>query len=292
MFTCEYCHHTFTTTSNLYYHQRTNKECLLSRGCALPTKPTCTYCKEPYSSLQRLHAHEVRCQKRPTPEEEKVALIIAQKDEEIARLRSELADSKEEIARQRDQIIGILQQEVSNITQIASKRSKVTHKTIYNQSQISNHTNNHLDLSNTEHIHSQLEKHLDHETVAQGQVGIAKMVVKHILTTENGELLYVCTDQDRHIFRYLNEEGQAVKDIRAGHLKEALHRSGIGRMAVKRGEEMWTKEDGSVDIDNMMAYHPRVIEIGTLNNEEHDHRFRNELARLTTVPCDKSPIPQ
>jgi hypothetical protein len=129
-----------------------------------------------------------------------------------------------------------------------------------------------------------LAQHLDRETIAQGQVGIARLIVKNILTTENGELLYVCTDQDRHIFRYLNEEGKEVKDIRAGYLKEALHRSGIGRLAVERGEEMWTKEDGTVEMDDLMMYHPRVVEIGTLNNEDNDHRFRNELARLTTKP--------
>ena len=224
--------------------------------------------------------------------------------EEIARLEADLAVSREDNSRLREENIKnqtliesyrerfehsdeMFQKQLAEINQIASKRSKVTHKTVYNQSQISH---NHLDLSNTEQLQSKLSQHLNRDTIAQGQVGIAKMVVKNILTTADGELLYVCTDQDRHIFRYLNHEGKEVKDIRAGHLKEALDKSGISRMAVERGEEMWTKEDGTVDMDNMMAYHPRVVEIGSLGSDECDHRFRNELARLTTVATTTNEI--
>ena len=209
----------------------------------------------------------------------------AQLREENARLREELIERRafEESYRQRfEHSDEMLQKQLSEMNQLASKRSKISNKTtnIYNQSQV----NNHLDLSNTDNIHSKLSQHLDQETIAQGQIGIARLVVKNILTTEDGELLYVCTDQDRHIFRYLNEEGKEVKDIRAGHLKDALEKSGIGRLAVEKGEEMWTRQDGSVEMDDMMLYHPRVVEIGTLGSEDNDHRFRNELARLTTMP--------
>ena len=261
---CSFCGKKYSNQANLVYHQTHTKTCLDIQGRALPTKPTCRYCEDEYSTAHRLRVHEQTCDKRPTPTEEKMA-------EEIARLQIELADRDKKIARQQDQLIEILQN-------LASKRSKITHKTttIY--------MSNHLDLSNTEDIQSKLAQHLDHATIAQGQAGIAKMVVKNILTTDDGELLYVCTDQDRHIFRYLNHEGKEVKDIRAGNLKEALDKSGIGRLAVERGEEMWTKDDGSVEIDQMMTFHPRVVEIGILNTEDHDHRFRNELARLTTIP--------
>ena len=43
---------------------------------------------------------------------------------------------------------------------------------------------------------------------------------------------------------------------------------------------MW---EYGVDVEKMMAYHPKVVEIGMMGSEEHDHRFRNELARLTTI---------
>lgn len=299
MFQCQYCQHTFTSTSNLNHHQRTNKACLESRGCELPSKFRCTYCQETYSSVRYLRSHEEKCQKKPTPTEEKLM-------EELSQTREDLSQAREEVSRLSDQIVEYrllvtsleerlksselqlqssqsqLERRIEDITQIASKRSKITHKTIYNQSNVAHNTNHHLDLSNTEHIHSKLAEHLDPQTIAQGQVGIARLLVKNILTTDNGELLYVCTDQDRHIFRYLNEEGKEVKDIRAGHLKDALDRSGIRQLVVEKGEKMWTKEDGSVEMDDLMMYHPRVVEIGTMNDEQNDHRFRNELARLTT----------
>ena len=291
MFSCEFCSSTFSRESSLTYHQNHTRACLDIQGRQPPNKVTCRFCGESYAKPSALRAHEEKCDKRPTPNEEKMA-------EEIVRLQSELALTKDEVARLReenakyqavnevyrqrvDRTDDMLQKQLAEVTQIAAKRSKVTHKTttIYNQSNVSH---NHLDLSNTDQIHEKLSEHLDPQVIAQGQVGIARLVVKNILTTDDGDLLYVCTDQDRHIFRYLNEEGKEVKDIRAGHLKDALDRSGIRQLVVEKGQQMWTKEDGSVEMDDMMMYHPRVVEIGTLNDEENDHRFRNELARLTT----------
>lgn len=88
MFECEHCHHTFTKSSNLLHHQRTNKVCLGIRGCELPPKPRCGYCNEEYSSSSRVRAHEEKCAKRPSPEEQKVASILSQKDQEIQQLRT------------------------------------------------------------------------------------------------------------------------------------------------------------------------------------------------------------
>ena len=297
MLTCEFCQTCCTTLSNLRYHQKHTKTCLEIQGCAQPPKPICRFCGESYSKPPRLRAHEEKCDKRPTPSEEKMSFEIEQLDGKNLELGMALRNAKEEITRLREENIKyqtlidsyrerfehsdeMLKHQLSEITQIASKRSKVTHKTVYNQSQVSH---NHLDLSNTDQLHSKLSQHLNHDTIAQGQVGIAKMVVKNILTTVDGELLYVCTDQDRHIFRYVDHEGKEVKDIRAGLLKDALKKSGISRIAVQRSEEMWTKEDGSVEVNDVMTYHPKVVEIGMMGSEEHDHRFRNELARLTTL---------
>lgn len=299
MFTCEFCTSTFSRESSLFYHQKHTIKCLDIQGRAHPPKPSCRYCGESYAKPSALSVHEEKCPKKPTPTEEKLM-------EELSRTREDLSQAREEVSRLCHQILDYrllvtsleerlksselqlqssqsqLERRIEDITQIASKRSKITHNTIYNQSNVSHNTNNHLDLSNTEHIHSKLAEHLDPQTIAQGQVGIARLLVKNILTTDEGELLYVCTDQDRHIFRYLNHEGKEVKDIRAGHLKDALDRSGIRQLVVEKGEKMWTKEDGSVEMDDLMMYHPRVLEIGTMNDEQNDHRFRNELARLTT----------
>ena len=283
MLPCEFCGKTFAQMSSLSYHHKHTRSCLKLQGKLLPSKPICRFCHECFSKPSSLSSHEENCEKRPTPTEEKMADEIHRLREENTRLREEniknqtLIDSYRERFEHSDDM---LKHQLSEITEIASKRSKVTHKTVYNQSQVSH---NHLDLSNTDQLHSKLAQNFDQETIAQGQIGVARSVVKNILTTDDGELMYVCTDQDRHIFRYLNHEGKEVKDIRAGYLKDALEKSGIGRIVVQRGEEVWTMEDGSVDVEKMMAYHPKVVEIGMMGSEEHDHRFRNELARLTTI---------
>ena len=286
MLTCEFCKNTFTTSSNLYYHQRHTKSCLEIQGRVPPVKPICQYCGETVSNASRHRLHEEKCDKRPSPIEEKMAiemnhlrLQLAERDQELEKIREDNVRLQEANIKN-EALIEEFRKRMDRTDELLSKRSKITHKTtnIFN-----GNVTQHLDLSNTDRIHAKLSQHLDQNTMNQGQVGIARLVVKEILTTDDNQLLYVCTDQDRHIFRYLNADGEEVKDIRAGHLKEALDKSGIRQIAFEKAERLYTNEDGTPDHENMKFYHSRATEIAMVNLVDEDHKFRNELARLTSV---------
>lgn len=106
------------------------------------------------------------------------------------------------------------------------------------------------------------------------------MVVENMLTTQDGQLKYV-----RQHFLYTNEKGEEVKDLQAGHLKEALVNSGLREIAVDRGQEIWTNDDGTTDTNKLELYQTPVHEVITgMYLPQKDAKFRKELARLTTPP--------
>lgn len=78
MFTCEFCQTSCTTLSNLRAHQTHTKACLDIQEKAPPPKPVCRYCGESYSKPARLRAHEERCDRKPTPLENMVAMLNQQ----------------------------------------------------------------------------------------------------------------------------------------------------------------------------------------------------------------------
>lgn len=160
---------------------------------------------------------------------------------------------------------------------------------IAKQAKVRNTTNNifhgnvSLDLSNTQQIHAMLEEHLDDAALRQGQVGLARVVVSKMLTNEDGKLLYVCTDSGRRNFQYQTADGAIQKDLQAARLKEALTKSGLRRLAIEKGERMWTNDDGSTDTELLCNHQPAVHEVATLVELQRDTKFEQELARLTTV---------
>jgi hypothetical protein len=48
-----------------------------------------------------------------------------------------------------------------------------------------------------------------------GQKGLAQFAVENLLTDENGNLQYVCSDPSRHTFRYKDLNGNLERDILA-----------------------------------------------------------------------------
>lgn len=311
VYTCEHCQHTFKKSSNLNHHLKTNKACLEIRGCPLPDYPCCMYCGDSYSSTSRVHAHEAKCPKKPTPTEEKMASVMIEKDQAIVELQSIITEKEEEIFQLREQIVELRLSERALQERLATSEQHMTQQLKHTQSQLDRRmdditsmakkarvqtTNNivfngdiSLDLSDTKKIRSILNENLDLASLRQGQIGLARVVVENMLTTEDGKLKYVCTDAVRQHFAYTNSKGVEVKDIQAGHLKQALADSGLKEIAIDRGQEIWTNEDGTTDTGKLEMFHNPVHEVITGMSPDvpmKDAKFRKELARLTTVSTD------
>jgi hypothetical protein len=61
------------------------------------------------------------------------------------------------------------------------------------------------------------------EYFLQGMKGLARFVSDHIVKTDTGESIYACYDRSRDVFKYKNEAGEYINDIKAVRLVEIIH---------------------------------------------------------------------
>ena len=94
------------------------------------------------------------------------------------------------------------------ISEIA-KQPKTTHNTTHNNLVLPS-----VDMTQTS-INEAVELHYDRNHLFAGQKGVADFAKEHILTNEQKELGYICTDSARGVFKHIGEDGEIVKDIKA-----------------------------------------------------------------------------
>lgn len=277
MYLCQYCDKSFTTQGNLTHHQQTAKYCLQRQGIDdVKTYPTCSHCQKQYTTTFRLQEHikscsvkleqdremevEARISKISEEYEMKHQMLVMMKDQEIALLKQQLEKCEEQLEKRIDDIADIARQTKTKTTQ--------------NNILINTPT---LDLSNTDHIHSVLEKHLDIEVLAGGQKGLARMLSSVLLTDEQGAKRYRCTDKNRGHFEFVDHQtGILEKDPKGAKLTKALCDSEIRDIAYARGEKWWLREDGSVDLARFDSVSDKVLEVAKLKDD--DTKLRTELS--------------
>lgn len=149
--------------------------------------------------------------------------------------------------------------------------------TTNNTSIVVNHT---LNLNDTERFKTIIEEGLDKNVVCNGQKGLAQFVVDNLLKGPDGKLIYKCVDPSRHNFEFTNSDGIIEKDVKAIKLKKALIKGDVIVKAKKSGENLWIREDGSMDTNQYTASSNKVMEIMTVDRD--DTKFRSELSALTS----------
>jgi len=158
---------------------------------------------------------------------------------------------------------------------IANTRNPIT--TNNNTNIVVNHT---LNLNDTQRFKTIIDEGLDKNVVCNGQKGLAKFVVENLLKGPDGKLMYKCVDPSRQNFEFTNSDGIVEKDVKAIKLKRALIEGDVIVKAKKSGDDLWIKEDGSMDTDRYTASSGKVMEIMTVDRD--DTKFRSELSALTS----------
>ena len=272
---CEFCNRQFSTKGILVSHQKTAKYCL-----TLQNKHNenfiCNFCNKNFTSQYNLNEHLTTCKKKQH-EEMKIRL----KDEfikEIEYLTNKLKETETNYIRQ-------LEEKETTITKLEAKLEKFENVVIANTRNpiTTNNTivlTNTLNLNDTEKFKSIIGEGLSKNVVCNGQKGLAKFVFDNILKGPDGKLMYKCVDPSRHNFEFTNSDGIVEKDVKAIKLKRALIEGDVIVKAQKSGEELWTKEDGSMDTDQYTVSAGKVMEIMTVDRD--DTKFRSELSALTS----------
>ena len=114
----------------------------------------------------------------------------------------------------------------------------------------------------------------------QGQKGIAKFAVEHILTDENGNLSYICTDPSRQIFKYKDSSGDIRKDVEAKKITNFLIDGGIQNKSSDMFIKLWTDIDGKIDGEKCSELLNKADAMMKLKND--NTIFKKELVYMTT----------
>ena len=305
---CEFCKKDFSTKTNMLVHQKNAKYCLDIQGKENKNFE-CEYCKRSFTSQQTVNEHFHTCREKQkieyfsmekkyteyikkiqddlqiklTEMEQKYQSDLLKKEEQYKEKLEEKERQSEEKEKsyqlkleEKKEIIDKLEAKLEKFENvvIANTRNPITTN---NTNIVVNHT---LNLNDTQRFKTIIGEGLDKNVVCNGQKGLAKFVVENLLKGPDGKLMYKCVDPSRQNFEFTNSDGIVEKDVRAIKLKRALIEGDVIVRAKKSGDDLWIKEDGSMDTDRYTASSGKVMEIMTVDRD--DTKFRSELSALTS----------
>lgn len=100
------------------------------------------------------------------------------------------------------------------------------------------------------------------------------MIHSKMLTDDSGNLLYECTDKNRHHFKFLNTSGHIEHDPKANKLTKAFVDAKVGPRAIDTIMNTFQEDESRFN-----AYMPKALELNSLSQK--DSKFRQHLACLT-----------
>ena len=282
---CNICNKEFSTKGSLHTHQKTAKYCLEKQG-KNNEEFNCSFCKKKFTLRHVLQDHLQTCkEKKMKDKEEKDFNIKSAHQNEIKEILKMYTEKLSEKDRYYTEQIDTLKETISKLEAklekfedavIASKKPTNTTNNTNNNIVVANT----LNLNDTERFKAIIEEKLTKNVVCNGQRGLAKFAVENLLKDSEGKLMYKCVDPSRHNFEFTNSDGVVEKDVKAIKLKRALIEGDVIVKAKNAGNELWTREDGSMDNDRYTASSGKVMEIMTVDRD--DTKFRTELSALTS----------
>lgn len=252
---CEFCGKILASRQNLKVHQSKTKLCLEKQTQFSNRILTdfCKYCNKGFEKHTTKNDHESICIAKNICEKfisEKDSIIKSyesiintlklehEKEKEVLLKNSDthINDIKLSCEREKAEIYERLfnkdQEHILNQNnKLAEKTGNVTNTTIKGK----NITMNSLNLS-SERIES-IKHTYNMEHYEAGGRGQAEWVIPHLLTDENGNIIYRCSDLSRKNFFYRDDKGNLVTDPHAAILKAAILPMMLGRMKMFRKEK-------------------------------------------------------
>ena len=282
---CEFCKTTLKSLSSLNYHKKTNKKCLEKQNILTDKFIPCEFCNKTFAH-KTLKIHLLSCKNKKEIEKDE---LLKEKDD-IIKEKDDIIKEKEQIIKEKDEIIEemknrILELEVENkiylkdhdlVKNLASQPKTTTKTTTNNKISVMNNF-----FDNPEKVKQLVDEKLTQDHICDGQKGVAQFAINFLLKDDEGNINYFCTDPSRSIFKFQNSEGETEKDVKAIKLTNMLLDAGIKHKTGTIAPTLWTKKDGTVDVDKFQIFSPSTNEIILMQSD--NSVFRNELACLTSV---------
>lgn len=227
---CEYCNTKLSNKYALASHQSRAKYCLsIQRSLNIDNIESklqvCSYCKINVSNLQR---HEETCKmkdKYVIEKYERILDTVKQEHMETVKMFNFILDRKNDDIHELEKRIAGLESGLQSYKDMHD-RSQACVERIAEQpknTKIMNTTNINmtpLDLSN-ENV-SKAFVNFTRNHLYDGQKGVAEFVADNLLTDENGDSMYTCVDSSRRMFKYVDKDGNVIKDMHARKLTNSI----------------------------------------------------------------------
>jgi len=283
---CEYCKKVLSCKSSLINHKKTNKQCLeIQNKNITNVLELCEYCDKSFST-QNLKKHLLCCKPRLKilyeQTEKKFELLLEQKEIEMRNLKEQKDEEIKKLLEQlieKDKIIAKLEGKNDVYKVISEDYKDIAKQPTTVNNKIFSVSNNFI--NHPEKVKELIDNKLTTNHVIDGQKGIAKFAYNNLLKDDDGNLNYFCTDSSRNMFKFINDEGEIEKDIKASKLTSMLLDAGLKDTSSKIAINIWTNEDGTINIDKFQNFLSKANEI--LLMKEDNSIFRNELACMTSV---------
>ena len=309
MVSCEYCKKEFSSKSSLNYHKKTTQYCLKiqkENGVENKQEYECQICLKTCSQKYFSTHFENNCGddvyklnsfiKELRSEinyfrqsEQKLKVMI----KELTDINSNLVNENKELEKNifsLNSINNLLKEDRECLKDIARQPKNITNNTstnTTNSNSNNNNTNNTLnmitplDFNDISKVKNTIDDKYDMDYMFLGQKGIAKFAYNHLLTDEEGNLNYICTDASRFGFKYKDESGEIRKDLEAKKLTSYLLKGGIKNKACGMASEWWTDDDGETNTGKFELLIDKAESMRLL--EEDNTEFKKELAAMTSV---------
>ena len=267
---CNFCNTVFSNKYILINHQKKAVYCL-----KIQNRPVikCNYCNKICKSQQLLLNHENCCFEKKDTELKETEKKLNESLNTIIKLKQTTIDLKNQNEYHSEQI-----KDLNRIIERLSMKAIDKHT-------INTTTNNlniisPIDFNNIERIKDIINDDYNINYVINGQKGLAQFVVDNLLKDKNGDLMYVCTDPSRQIFKYKDISGELKKDVEAKKLTNYIVDGGIKKKTVDVSNKWFTNDEGKIDMDKFNIMIEKQQNILKLDGDNTG--FKKELVSITT----------
>jgi len=282
--TCEFCKQDFSNIYILKKHQNTAKYCLNIQQKS-NTSYKCKGCNNTLSTKNRLKTHEEKC----------VVLLKSTYNEEIKRRDNELINIKEgyemklNLSKKKhsEEIVKLEQKYLLQIEKLQDRIQELATRAIEKPTQqvvktTNNTTNNVLNLTplnlDKEDFKTKIESEYNLQYLLKGKRGVAEFTREKLLLDESGKSRYVCVDPARHIFKYVDENGETRRDVKASKLTSKVAPDIVDKAGKIVVEERNNKENYKQTVDQITDIYFGIKEL-----KDNPDKLGVELSKLT---CD------
>jgi hypothetical protein len=255
-FICQYCDKKFTSKYNLNLHHNNDNTCLILKENDIKKQlETIEELKKENKKLDKENKmNKINEEFKKTVD--KLNKIITEKDNIISKLEDHLelreerineefkktVDKLNKIITEKDNIISKLEDRLElreeRINELKKQIDDTKHDvkdlcekainkpTTSNNNVINNNQRTKIEIKefnlNSEYVSSKVSNKFNDNYIYDGMSGIAKFVKDHVITLEDGSVIYACFDNARRQFKYKDIYGNIIKDPKALKLIEML----------------------------------------------------------------------